>query len=494
MTHAFGSFNPNFYGISLAFTSQDAIETMAAYNKEHDLDVWEAAQDDFDLARLGGLSVLQHEVRHFHDFLLSPFACQNMLHRLQATANGQSVVQILPHMPGRFLPTPITIWLGWTEERRADWFERDGRNAGLTGLDDIVPLPVVDFDATVTSDATPFTAEGALSIFASLSEHTARAYISLEQGRARRDLGFAGIALSATDMFEATAHLTQATCIYNTQGRKALEPFLEHLFRSDQAILKPLQLLADILYYQDADLQTGRLLEIFTWVLLGNHNISERQQPVSSYYNAANVALEAKAFLTETLEMPTADFWDLLDQITRRSPWRKNLTDALAHAQSSVNFIEQSYLANGPLSGTGAALVRVARRWEKDMAQMIEVVTADPDAYCDLEAYVMHGGAGLPMPLALVHYGRGTLTSLDDFEETPTTRNIFLDAEREVLLYNVSAPSDTPPADLDAVIDLYKIQKIIDFLFYEEATTRTLDQYYLGQGKLLTGKTPLHVF
>ena len=102
MTLAFGTFNPNFYGISMAYGSSDILDAMEAYLAEDDLNAWEASQKDHDLSRLGILSTMPHEKRHFHDFLLSPFACESMVSRVKATASGLSVVTNMHKMPGQF--------------------------------------------------------------------------------------------------------------------------------------------------------------------------------------------------------------------------------------------------------------------------------------------------------------------------------------------------------------------------------------------------------
>lgn len=501
MAHSLGTFNPNFYGISLTLGSQAALDTIAAYEEVDNLDHWEDSQNDFDLARLGVLSARVHELRHFHDFLLSPFACWNMTHRLQATANGLEAIKLIPHLPGRFLPTPLTPWLGKSKVQRAEWFEHTGKHAGLSGLDEIVPLPVIDFDATATYSERPVSGQEELSDFFTVVEVAARAYTTLEQGRERRDTGIAGIKLSTTDMFEATAHLTQAVYIYNTQGQKALDSFNNHLFESEQRIFESLRLFNLILSHENPAHRIKCLIDIFTWALLGKHNSADN--PISRYCNAGALLIKAKEKLTDvTRVMPTAEVWDLLDQITKRTPWRKNLAGSLCHAQSTINLMEQSYLSDTPLKTTEAALLRVARRWLKDLEQMINAVSGDAGAYCHLENYVMGRVTNLPMPFTLAHSGHGIIICPESLKDTPTRINYCFDSESTMLLYSVIAPSSPrlsqpghfDPEDLKAVLELFQYQKIIDYIFYEEPTTSNLDQVFFQQISSQTGKTPINVF
>ena len=140
MSDAFGSFNPNFYGISQALGNESRISALRDYAEEDDLAVWRAGQEDFDIDRLGSLSTPDHEVRHFHDSLLCPWAIQNMIYRLQASMNGVTALRAMTLMEGDYVPTPICRWMQWRQGQREDWLEA----SGLQSLSNLIPLPLLD--------------------------------------------------------------------------------------------------------------------------------------------------------------------------------------------------------------------------------------------------------------------------------------------------------------------------------------------------------------
>lgn len=85
--HAYGSFNPNFYGVSQALLSPEMMDLHHSYPQAEDVSAGNDAQSDHDLERLGVVSALDHEIRHFHDALLLPWAMRT--HALSHSGNDQ---------------------------------------------------------------------------------------------------------------------------------------------------------------------------------------------------------------------------------------------------------------------------------------------------------------------------------------------------------------------------------------------------------------------
>jgi hypothetical protein len=93
-----------------------------------------------DLARA---TVLDHELRHFHDALLYPFGAAVLRQRLFAGVNGAQVLVELRRRreKANALPIPLQSWL------RLDSRGRDAFLAMFTDRPRVVPdLPVVDAD------------------------------------------------------------------------------------------------------------------------------------------------------------------------------------------------------------------------------------------------------------------------------------------------------------------------------------------------------------
>ncbi|MEM7720235.1 MAG: hypothetical protein AAF222_13630, partial [Pseudomonadota bacterium] len=85
--HAYGSFNPNFYGVSQALLSPEMMDSHHSYPQAEDVSAGHDAQSDHDLERLGVVSALDHEIRHFLDALLLPGAMRT--NALSQSGNDQ---------------------------------------------------------------------------------------------------------------------------------------------------------------------------------------------------------------------------------------------------------------------------------------------------------------------------------------------------------------------------------------------------------------------
>src|SRR5262249_2557601 len=77
---------------------------------------------DEKFALMAEMTVLEHELRHFHDFLLSPYGQMLFRWKLQAWFNGfQALVLLLraaDQSGANCLPIPVARWCRMTEEKR----------------------------------------------------------------------------------------------------------------------------------------------------------------------------------------------------------------------------------------------------------------------------------------------------------------------------------------------------------------------------------------
>ncbi|MGB3407048.1 MAG: hypothetical protein WBA67_06095 [Jannaschia sp.] len=495
--HPFGSFNPNFYGISQSLDGPETMSVLRGYAQQDDISQWHAAQADFDLARLGAISATDHEVRHFHDSLLSPWAMQTMFYRLQATANGQSAIKALMATTGGAVPTPITRWMTWSDADRERWLRFDGARAGLASEADLVSLPRIDFDIPMGRRAQLLSDAALQDQFALLAEACARSYRSLEIARAPLDTGL-GIHVSATGIFEATAHIVQGVAIHSGQGLAPYHAFMKQLTTSTQAHLVPFQILMRALMEGGNIVPAKRITELFTWMLLGPvGHPDEEGHPAQRF--AVVLMLAAAGAATTLLDLPatsTATVWDTLDEATGLRSWRLNLLDAKERMAERAALIEQTF---GTQQTTPAiaedALVIVARRWHQDLGRMVDAVIADPDHYCDPEVYLQDWTGRIPAPMVLMHYGRHAYRMDPEPLAREDVRVIRPREDAEEILCLIHAPfHDRATHLLDAVTNLYQVQKIIDYAFYEEATHRAVDAWFHQIGQSLTNRRFLHIF
>lgn len=494
MSHAFGSFNPNFYGISQSLGNEDWISALWDYGEEDDLAVWRADQQDFDIDRLGSLSTPDHEVRHFHDSLLCPWSIQNMIYRLQASMNGVAALRAMTLMEGNQVPTPICRWMQWRQGERKDWFE----TSGLTSFSDLIPLPTLDLSRKMPPEAQPSMINEMTQLLSRPVEATARSYLSIQASRSSYEFG-SSLRVSPFDIFEATAHITQAMSINIGQGKDSLEKHMEHIFHSKKSVLQPLKLFWAIHATNTEEVNLNHLLATFTWMLIGNGGAGPLGEgegnPANRFRTVALFAMSApRDFLTLWRPGSTARYWDNLDELTEHNPWRDNLRASLVRIRSRVDLLNSDPAQPAEENDFRGSIGRVARMWECDVESVINLIINDPDDYCDGERYLLHTVLNFPLPFLLVHYGLGTYSHENPSQLSSNTRSVFIGEDRTNLLYTIINLRNASNADFNAIANTYAIQKILDYIFYEESAELLVDEYYKKGGQAITQKTFIHAF
>jgi hypothetical protein len=131
MSSGYGEFDPKFPGISLHADSAAAWERIVRYSLGPETpDLGAASTPDAFLDAVSSLSVTIHELRHFHDFLISDYGARLVRARLQVVLNMLEVVQAFRRLDtwrdANVVLTPLSDWCRLDpEQRRA---EIDGLN------------------------------------------------------------------------------------------------------------------------------------------------------------------------------------------------------------------------------------------------------------------------------------------------------------------------------------------------------------------------------
>lgn len=489
--HAYGSFNPNFYGVSQALNTPEAFVLLKEYAAAADVSDWHDAQEDHDLARLAAVSAIDHEVRHFHDFLLSPWAMQTMVFRLQATINGQTAIKALANASGDFIPVPLTRWMGWDAERRDEWLKLDGAAAGIQSASQLVSFPTVDFDTPMGRVASALEEDEVNAQITMIAEACARSYFSMEKFRAPIDTPI-DLKVSSTGLYEATAHIVQGAAIYRGQGEAAYRSFMAEISRNKQDYLVPLNLVMFILSEHGIVPHAKRLLQLFTWTLITPPGLpAEVAHPANRFYVMLQLLRAGPEALMSQNESSTAAVWDALDQAANLPAWNDILGAAQEYFDARVEIIKQTFTGNGSVADS---LLPLVDRWQQDVRMICDQIINNADAYCDPVTYLDNWSNRLPAPLYMVHFG-GNAHSLQGPMESDRTRLITAPYDKNLVLASIhSIFPGTPDHLLADAGEIYEIQKIVDYVFYEEATHRALDNHFFHIAQQITGKRFVHVF
>lgn len=143
----YGSFDGRFVGISLEL-DRDSLERGSL--PWAPLDGLKPAGPSPILSRLDPETALEdllqataiaHEVRHFHDFMLSPLGSKAILNRLLGAANAFPLVPRFAAHDG-VLPVPLSVWIEMPADQRDAYWRRASRLAAATGTPMMTPIEI----------------------------------------------------------------------------------------------------------------------------------------------------------------------------------------------------------------------------------------------------------------------------------------------------------------------------------------------------------------
>jgi hypothetical protein len=136
----FGGFDPTFFGATIRLSWASDWELFWGLRRGDTLKLEPQLSDDERFEKLGIASVVAHEVRHFHDFLITPCGAHIFRLRIFAALNTLQLLDYIVGATANCLPFPISTWCMLNEKRRKAELEWWGKRRD--GADWIpVPLP-----------------------------------------------------------------------------------------------------------------------------------------------------------------------------------------------------------------------------------------------------------------------------------------------------------------------------------------------------------------
>jgi hypothetical protein len=145
MPATFGSFDPAFLGPTLRFSDPWVWKRFEDFLVHDELEPLEGLTHRQRFVALSIQSVLSHEVRHFHDFLLSPYYAHIFSYRLKSALNVHELLPLLRRSGGNCLPVPLTRWGRFSSSERSRYLaslpaRRDGSPWVPPEIPGFVPL------------------------------------------------------------------------------------------------------------------------------------------------------------------------------------------------------------------------------------------------------------------------------------------------------------------------------------------------------------------
>ncbi|GJH28955.1 hypothetical protein [Caballeronia novacaledonica] len=468
MDHSpFGVFNPRFYGVSLHLSDPDRLNLQGRYvDASDDLSDWEGRNAEPSLHDVSVLSAIDHEIRHFHDFLVSPFGTVTMTSRLQASVNGFHVLKTLRECPGRFVPVPLVRWIEWDASARQRWLDSTGSVFGIRSSDDIVELPHVPDVARA-----PFPRDLAYRADASSNQRfliaaaliAAQAYGTMEVRRKHRS-SLGDISASADDIFEATAHLVQVQAAWSGQGEAAANTLLEYVMTSPATLLAPLQALLKVMLASTGRIDVAKATALCTWMLLGPGERSMAEgHPGHRYFQVLVLAAATPVDKAFSEPMPASNLFARLDKLTHSAPWRANIASASEGADGRLALYEEG--ARSLQGGYFDALFAVVRAWHHDQAFARRMFLDDPGTLANPD-HNLHS-PGYPRPFIETRMGF-MMHKRRDVLDRDDHRVIAIDEEGKHVLAYISSPGRDTTLDIDDALAARVVTHMSDFLFMDE--------------------------
>jgi hypothetical protein len=490
MSGPLGSFDSGFYGISLVFSDSESVRRSTAYVQAASIAEWNAGSGPAELHTIGMLSTPDHEARHFHDFLLSPFGAAIMALRIEATVNGVQALKSIIEAPHRHIPTPMRRWLEWDEGERRDWVKETGSYFGIDGIDDFISLPTPSQRRLTDRNSRPSLenlSQG--EVLALTAEGGFMAFSAMAQLREPIDFDLGVDPISPDAIFEATAHIVQAQAVWRGQGEAATAEYMKLLEGDSISSLASYNHLRLALQEHSPNLDIRRLSELFTWMLLGHPDqLKEMGNPAARYVAVLMLALRNPEILL--VDASTERLWEALDRLTG-SNWRDNLRQSLADfdaRQRKYDTLREQL--EGELF---EAIFDTADLWVKESKQVIEAVLADPESYVIPLKYLTEMAGKLPFPFVRQQFG-SAIHRRDEPLRSDTIVAITSEKDpRDVIAY-VVAPSPLGTKDADSVILAMRASFYVDYCFFSEPPDSLLNHLMENECNDMLSKELVHIY
>ncbi len=416
MTGAIGRFDGRFLGVTLRFGSPSVYDTylVATENRvDGGTRLDEIAAADEFLFEAGLASVLDHEVRHFHDFLLSPFGTAAVQTRVGGTINGLQLISQL--RAGSLaevtcLPTPIGRWLGMSvaeQERFVDQLR------SLSSVEAVVPR--------VSLSDQPFRTPGLTNVGTGLDALRTLLGVAAEYFELLGVLWSSPVpqtgarnALTTSHGFELAATVCQIHSLAAAFSPSSAVRFaIELTTRMPPAYVRPMQAAATIL----GPLEIGRngrdYLALATWALLGRYDFGAQPSTDEMMASCPMVRLgRLRAAQQGGLSWSTDDDaetvfarWDEAVGVDTMAALRSSVART---AEYAVRFRGRVQTTAGLAVPAGDQLATLVDAYATAHSDMVDAFLHDPERLIDPVRYTAEA-TELPTPAVALLFESGGL-------------------------------------------------------------------------------------
>jgi len=434
-----GRWDPKFLGVGIRAKHPSDVQSfrLTDLNQKPPIAILANLSDEVVISDLSRQTVLDHEIRHFHDALLYPFGHGTTRMRIHATQNGFTVAMILRRLGGQAnaLAVPLQKWLPMPEPQRAEFLEEMRRQTGREQRTPELPVVSVDDDVSGFPSGPSEFADDAEALITGCRFALADYRLIEDMWRSPHRDGDEIVA-PTIDTWEAAALVCQLAAIEAISNAEMMTRFIDWLANhGPQPYRRGMKVLNWCLESIGWPPTLRNYLAMATWAQLGRFKSDMREStPVERLVSILNAVGKGKRWSADSSFTDLVRGWDEVaecDSITGLREASDDFTGFLARAATG-----------GRLAGPrGAELLRCLSAAHQ---RMLAAFLDDPDSYVDPTAYRAKRDS-YPTPSIGISYPQG-----------PDAGTAWVD---------VTPPGWTPEIGFDASLDLALMAELADAIF-----------------------------
>ena len=466
----YGGFDPRYLGVTLRFGNSRTWDLWNSDGALHPSVVLAKPRDEaFESMSLA--TVVTHETRHFHDFLLTPYGNLLFRYRLMALLNGSVVLSEIRQRSTReqwnCVPVPISVWCRKGPEER----ERTVRQwNALPGGRVWRPVQLPFLTGETAADLTPVASAGPDDeFFTRALMETMRNYGCIDELVRNPRTEGRGVPYQPCHILELSGIIVHIQAVANLYGEEAVRLFQEVL-SEDSGIpyLVILRGLAELCRQANRPIDCRQMNEVMIWSLLGNHELDGwRACPTVRFSYLYNSWKETGLPRDQKTVMEIFEEWS---ERAGMATVRSSLSRTLEHNRRLVDQLDRQlterkeyakFFAGGPTNCLHA--------WLKATEHTINSFLSDPEAYTWPDEYLENLGAFVNPPVRYQFDGGAIPGTKQYFEERgyQVYRAGAVD-DHQLLVQSMSPPMSMNGLsfiDRDDAYWLFDWMAVIDVLF-----------------------------
>lgn len=457
-TGILGYFNYRHLGVTLCFESAEDFNVFLNKNT-HDLS---ALPDEERFRKLLFKSALVHEVRHFHDYLLTGYGCRLFFYWNMVLANGAQVfLELLrnAHNTDLNVIIPLLHWESLSSREQEAYLERRNLDAAKT------------FNCLIASDDTV-----SLQV-----QQVTRAYDRIQRilsGTGRFDYKKTYI-FKNQDVFELSALLVQIQFIHQQYGFEEAQFFITYILQMNGEDAPGNFLLfaifCDVLNKKGGTIDTRLISDAVTWSLFGDDITGANEDdPISRLFVLLTSIDEGGI---SWFGSDTNGRFNQWSQYLRKKTFKEHYDERhndFIFYYGVVDHVENAL--TGVAGDAFQAVYSVARKFYRASLEALVDFSEDMKAFTHLEAYVQQTNMRMPT----VNYEFESLEIDIDSAKSLLDRLIYYrkgDEAYEIKLLDADLHFTTPPViEKEEAVDYLGWSQFVDYLFCGSQRTEHLHQ------------------